>query len=289
MQSWLEGRIWVGKGTQATGMTASLRILSSKADSNTCESFTRSGLKLESVHQESPRSDVFRKRATKPLLNQRQRQKHLTWAVEKNNWNVAQWSKVLFSDESKFCISFGNQGPRVWRKSGEAQNPCCLKSSVKFPQSVMIWAAMSSAGVGPLCFLKSTVNAAIYQEILEHFMLPSADKLYGDADFIFQQDLAPAHTAKGTKSWFNDHGVTVLDWPANSPDLNPIENLWGIVKRKMRDTRPSNADELKDAVKETWASIPPQQCHKLITSMPRRIEAVIKAKGAPTKYWVHIQ
>ncbi len=100
----------------------------------------------------------------------------------------------------------------------------------------MIWAAMSSAGVGPLCFLKSTVNTAIYQEILEHFMLPSVDKLYGDADFIFQQDLAPAYTAK-----------------------------------------------------ETWASIPPQQCHKLITSMPRRIEAVIKAKGAPTKYWVHIQ
>ncbi len=289
MQSWLEGRIWVGKGAQATGMTASLRILSSKADSNTCESFTRSGLKLESVHQESPRSDVFRKRATKPLLNQRQRQRHLTWAVEKKNWTVAQWSKVIFSDESKFCISFGNQGLRVWRKSGEAQNPCCLKSSVKFPQSVMIWAAMSSAGVGPLCFLKSTVNTAIYQEIFEHFMLPSADKLYGDADFIFQQDLAPAHTAKGTKSWFNDHGVTVLDWPANSPDLNPIENIWGIVKRKMRDTRPNNADDLKATVKETWASIPPQQCHKLITSMPRRIEAAIKAKGAPTKYWVHIQ
>ncbi len=91
-------------------MTASLRIQSSKADSNTCESFTRSGLKLESVHQESPRSDVFRKRATKPLLNQRQRQKRLTWAVEKNNWTVAQWSKVLFSDKSKFCISFVNQG-----------------------------------------------------------------------------------------------------------------------------------------------------------------------------------
>ncbi len=83
---------------------------------------------------------------------------------------------------------------------------------MKFPQSVMIWAAMSSAGVGPLCFLKSTVNAAIYQEILEHFMLPSADKLYGDADFMFQQDLAPAHTAKDTKIWFNDHGVTVLDY-----------------------------------------------------------------------------
>ncbi len=141
--------------------------------------------------------------------------------------------------------------PKAWRKSGEAQNPCCLKSSVKFPQSVMIWAAMSSAGVGPLCFLKSTVNAALYQEILEQFMLPSADKLHGDADFILQQDLAPAHTAKGTKSWFNDHSVTVLDWPANSPDLNPIEYC----------------HDLKVTIKATWASIPPQQCHKLITSI----------------------
>ncbi len=84
-------------------------------------------------------------------------------------------------------------------------------------------------------------------------MLPSADKLYGDADFIFQQDLAPAHTAKGTKSWFNDHCVTV--WPANSPDLNPTENLWGIVKSKMRDTRPNNADDLKAAIKANWASL----------------------------------
>ncbi len=150
----------------------------------------------------------------------------------------------------------------------------------------MIWAAMSSAGVGPLCFLNSTVNAAIYQEILEYFMLPSADKLYEDADFIFQQDLAPAHTTKGTKSWFNDHGVTVLDWPANSPDLNPIENLWGIVKRKMRDTRPNNADDLKAAIKATWASITPEQCHRLIASKPLRIYVVIHAKGGPTKNWV---
>ncbi len=84
-----------------------------KADSNTWESLARSGLKLESVHQESPRSDIFRKRATKPLLKQKHRQKHLTWAKEKKNWTIAQWSKVLFSDES----SFANQGPRVWRKS----------------------------------------------------------------------------------------------------------------------------------------------------------------------------
>ncbi len=131
-------------------------------------------------------------------------QRRLTWAKEKKNWTVAQWSKVLFSDESKFCISFGNQGPRVWRKGGKTHSPSCLKSSVKFPQSVMIWGAMLSAGFGPLCFLKTNVTATVYQDILEHFMLPSVDQLFKDADFIFQQDLAPAHTAKSTKSWLND-------------------------------------------------------------------------------------
>ncbi len=116
MQSWLEGRIWVGKGAHATGMTASLRILSSKADSNTCESFTRSGLKLETVHQESPRSDVFRKRATKPLLNQRQRQKCLTWAVEKKNWTVAQWSNFQMKVNFAFRLETRSQSlEEEWR------------------------------------------------------------------------------------------------------------------------------------------------------------------------------
>ena len=136
---------------------------------------------------------------------------------------------------------------------------------------------MSSAGVSPLCFIKSRVKAAVYQKISEHFMLPSADKLYGDADFIFQQDLASALTAKSTKTWFNDRGITVLDWPANSPDLNPIEN-------PMRDMSPNNAEELKAAIEASWSSIAPQQCHRLIASMPRHIEAVISAKAAQTKY-----
>ncbi len=83
------------------------------------------------------------------------RQRCLTWAKEKKNWTVAQWSKVLFSNESKFCISFGKQGPRVWRKGGEAHSASCLKSSVKFTQSVIIWGAMSSAAVGPFVFFEN--------------------------------------------------------------------------------------------------------------------------------------
>ncbi len=136
-------------------MTTRLRILSSKADSNTWESFTRSELKLESVHQESPRSDIFRKRATKPLHNRNIVRSILPGLRRKRTGLLLSGPKSSFQIIT-FYISFGNQGPRVWRKSGEAQNPCCLKSSVKFPHSVMICAAMSSAGVGLLCFLKSS-------------------------------------------------------------------------------------------------------------------------------------
>ncbi len=160
-----------------------------------------------------------------------------------------------------------------------------------------VWSFHSQWWFGLPCHLLVLVHCVFWSPqsmqpsnriFLEHFMLPSADKLYGDSDFIFQQDLAPAHTAKGTKSWFNDHGVTVLDWPANSPNVNPIENLWGIVKRKMRDTRPNNADDLKAVIKAIWASITPEHCHRLIASMPRRNDAVIHAKGGLTKYWLNI-
>uniref|UniRef100_A0A9J8CHX1 Transposase Tc1-like domain-containing protein n=1 Tax=Cyprinus carpio carpio TaxID=630221 RepID=A0A9J8CHX1_CYPCA len=129
----------------------------------------------------------------KPLLNNRKHQKCLAWAKDKKDWTAAE-------------------------KRGEAHNPRCLRSSVKFPQSVMVWGAMSSAGVGPLCFLRSKVNAAVYQEVFEHFVLPAADQLYGDADFIFQQDLAPAHSAKATSTWFK--GAMCNVWQKNQVILH---------------------------------------------------------------------
>ncbi len=130
-------------------------------------------------------------------------------AMTKSSW----WLKCSMHKNGAF------KGPRVWSKGGEAHSSSCLKSSVKFPQSVMIWGAISSAGVCPLCFLQH--HCTRLPKILEHFMLPSADQLFKDVDFIFQQDLAPAHTAKSTKSWLKLPCVGVLDWPENSPDLNP--------------------------------------------------------------------
>ncbi len=202
----LSGRKKCGrKRCKPTERTAALWGLSSKIDSRIWVNFTRNGLRLGSSHQEPPHTDVSRNLATVVIRG-------VLPGLRRRRTGLL--PKVLFSDESKFCISFGNQGPGVWRKGGEAHSTSCLKSSVKFPQSVMIWGAMSSAGVGPLCFLKTNVTAPVYQEMLEHFMLPSAHQLFKNADFIFQQDLAPAHTAKSTKSWLNDHGVGVLDWPA---------------------------------------------------------------------------
>uniref|UniRef100_A0A9J7WV26 HTH cro/C1-type domain-containing protein n=2 Tax=Cyprinus carpio carpio TaxID=630221 RepID=A0A9J7WV26_CYPCA len=207
---------------------------------------------LGDLRKQWTESGVETSRATvhrRVLLKQKQRQKRLTWATEKQHWTVAQWSKVLFSDENKFCMSFGNQGARVWRKTGEKEMPKCLKSSVKYPQSVMVWGAMSAAGVGPLCFIKGRVNAASYQEILEHFMLPSAEKLYGDEDFVFQHDLAPAHSAKTTGKWFTDHGITVLNWPANSPDLIGILGFYELYAKII------SIKTIKDLKYFSWCAI----------------------------------
>ncbi len=110
------------------------------------------------MHQESPHSDIFRKRATKPLLKQKHRQKHLTRAKEKKIWAVAQLSKVLFSDESKCSILFGKKGPRVWKKSGEAQHPsCCLKFCVKFQVS-------DDLGCHVICWCWSTVFSEVHSQ-----------------------------------------------------------------------------------------------------------------------------
>ena len=122
----------------------------------------------------------------KPLPNFKQYKKRLTWATEKRYWTVGQWSRVIVSDKSKFCISFGNQEPRVWKKPYKADKPGCTKSSTKFPQSTMVWGEISAAGVGPPCFPRTNVTAAVYQEVLEHFLLATTEQLFGGDEFAFQ-------------------------------------------------------------------------------------------------------
>ncbi len=214
-------------------------------------------------------------------------QRRLTWTKKKKNWTVAQWFKVLFSDESKFCISFGNQGPRVWRKGGEAQSPSCLKSSVKFPQSVMIWVQ---------CHLLVLVHCVFWKPTSLH---PFTKKFWSTSCFLLLTSFLKMLISFTSRIW-------------HLPTLPKHQKLvkWSwcwCARLASKLTRPEHRESMEYCQEENekqetkkcrWAEghcqrnlgfTPPQQCHKLISSMPRRIEAVIKAKRALTKYWVHIQ
>jgi len=148
----------------------------------------------------------------------------------------------------------------------------------------MIWGAMSAAGVGTLYYCKGTVNAESYQQILQDAMLPSARALFRSNDYKFMQDGARPHTARSTLNWLNQHGIHLLEWPPSSPDINPIENIWGIMKKTVRQRHPRTVPELRQVLEEEWSKIAPQMCKGLVNSLPSRMQAIIKAKGEMTKY-----
>ncbi len=196
----------------------------------------------------------------------------------------AKRKRVLWSDESVFQVFFGRNGRRVLRTKEEKDHPDCYQQQVQKPGSVMVWGFVSALGKGNLHFCDGTINAEKYIEILEHNMLPSRRHLFQGRPCIFQQDNAKPHSAHITKSWLRRKRVRVLDWPACSPDLSPIENVWHILKRKMRQRRPRTVAHLKTCLQEEWDKITPETLHHLVSSVPKRLLSVVKRNGNITKW-----
>lgn len=228
-----------------------------------------------------------RKAIKKPLISEKNRKKRLGWCNFRKFWNE-EWNKIIFSDESRFEIFQNDSNDWVWRKPEQKYNIECLNPTVKKSDGIMVWGCFTKNKMGPLILIDGTLNAEKYIKILGQYLIPFINELKNNnnEEFIFQEDNAPCHTAITAKTWKTKNNINVLPWPAQSPDLNPIENLWNELKRRIRthEIKVKNKKELFSLLKDEWYKTNPKIINNLIESMPRRITAVLKSKGNPTKY-----
>ncbi len=153
----------------------------------------------------------------------------------------------------------------VWWQPGEEYKDKFVLPTVKHGGgSVMVWGCMSAAGTGELQFIEGTMNANMYCDILKRSMIPSPRRLGRRAVFQHDNDHCLAKEAE----------VEVMDWPSMSPDLNPIEHLWGILKCKVEERKVSNIHQLRDIVMEEWKR----------SMLKRRVKEVLQNNGGHTKY-----
>ncbi len=188
------------------------------------------------------------------------------------------------SDEMMVNL-FGSDGvKRVWRQPGEEYKDKCVLPTVKHGGgSVMVWGCMSAAGTGELQFIEKTMNVNMYCNIMKQSMIPSLRRLGRRAGF--QHDNNPKHTSKMTTVLLKKLRVKVMDWPSMSPELNPIEHLWGILKWKVAKHKVSNIHQLCNVVMKEWKRTPVATCEALVNSMPKRVQALLENNGGHTKYW----
>ena len=219
----------------------------------------------------------------KSLLTNQQRIAQLHWCQAKHHW-TEEWKNIVWSDESRFALFKSDGRVKVWRRHGETYNANCVKPTTKFGGgSVMFWGCFSWHGVGPLVVVKDNMDSDVYVNILSNYYIPWVSH---HPNLIFQQDGASCHTSHYTSWWMSTHYISVLDWTAQSPDLNPIEHLWDHLDTQIRKKNPPplSQQDLISAIQEEWANIKLETLQNLILSLPNRVNAIIKAKGRHTQY-----
>lgn len=221
----------------------------------------------------------------KPMITLKNKKKRFDFAKKYVDMPLSFWKKVVWSDESKFELVGKKKRRRVWRKVGEALLDRHTTKTVKFGGgSIMVWGCFSWSGVGNLHKIDGIMDARHYIRILSTNLPQSVEKM-GIADqYIFQQDNDPKHTAGVTKQYFERKTINVLEWPPQSADLNPIENLWAALDSKVPPSGRTSQQTFYESLLAAWHELKPDLLNKLVESMNQRLSAVIKARGGNTKY-----
>ncbi len=139
----------------------------------------------------------------------------------------------------------------------------------------MLWGCFSSSGTGHLVCVNGKMNGVMYKEILAKNLRVSAHEPCLGQRLVFQHDNDPKHTAKRVKAWLRTNHINVLEWPSQSPDLNPIGNLWALLNSQVHERRPQNITELEAYCKEEWAAIPPEVCERYVATYQKSLREVI--------------
>jgi transposase len=171
------------------------------------------------------------------------------------------------------------------RRGSERIGPSHVTARRVYTRRILFWGCFSSLGVGPLVPLEGTVNAILYQQILQSHLRPTALQWFRHRQWWYQHDNAPAHNAASTKQWLEDHRVRAIEWPPYSPDLNPIENLWAILKQEIHRECLTNREEVVERAVAIWNSPTFQNhCRRLVASMHQRCFDCVRFRGGPTGY-----
>lgn len=229
-----------------------------------------------------------RVRRKKPLLTQTHKEKRAAWSKEYESWEVKDWKRVWFTDESKFNLHGSDGRQYCRRRPGEELLDQNVKKTVKHGGgSIMVWGCITPNGPGRLHRIHGKMNAIMYCNIIEESLLGTLkDQSLKPSDVIIQQDNDPKHTSGRAKAWFSAHGLDLLKWAPQSPDMNIIEHAWDEVDRQLRTRNPlpHNLEELWVALQEEWAALDIGTILNLYESMPRRTAILAEAGGSYTKY-----